>query len=159
MQLGFINASSDLTDFFLDPEIGTLELESRRKTAVFSTEAIRRAGQETGIEMDSDFAKQQAARLSALGYSEAQITQAAGTGYENIAEQLRPTEKLSGIYERNLTEGAAKASQIQTELEAEQFLGMASRRRKKLAEQEISAFRGQSGLTGTTLRGTTLGIL
>lgn len=158
MQLGYITEPSQLTDFFLDPEIGTLTLESRRKTAAFSTEAVRRVSQETGITLDTEFATQQAARLASLGYSEAQITQAAGTGYENIAEQLRPTEKLSGIYESPVGE-AAGVKKIQTELEAEQFLGMASQRRKKLAEQETRAFQGQAGVTTGAFRTSTLGAI
>lgn len=154
--MGYIKDKSQLTDFFMDPEIGAMALEERRKSASFATEAIRRAGEATGINLNTEFARQQAARLTALGYSEAQIEQAAATGYENIAEQLRPTEKLSGIYETGMG-AAAGAKQVQTELEAEQFLGMASQRRKRLAEQEVQAFRGQSGLTTTSLRGSSIG--
>lgn len=159
MELKYIDAPSDLTSFFLDPNIGTKALEDRRTSGVFATEAIRRAGEATGIKLDTEFAKQQAAKLTGLGYTEAQITQIAGQGYENIAEQLRPTEKLSGIYERELAGGAADATKVQQELQAEQFLGTASQRRKKLAEQEIQAFRGQSGLSTTALRTSGMGLL
>lgn len=159
MELKYISAPSDLTAFFLDPSIGTKALEDRRTSGVFATEAIRRSSEATGISLDTEFAKQQAAKLTGLGYTEAQITQLAGQGYENIAEQLRPTEKLSGIYERDLTGGAADAKKIQQELQAEQFLGTASQRRKKLAEQEVQAFRGQSGLSTTALRSGTIGLL
>lgn len=159
MELKYISAPSDLTAFFLDPSIGTKALEDRRTSGVFATEAIRRSSEATGISLDTEFAKQQAAKLTGLGYTEAQITQLAGQGYENIAEQLRPTEKLSGIYERNLTGGAADAAKIQQELQAEQFLGTASQRRKKLAEQEVQAFRGQSGLSTTALRTGVTGLL
>lgn len=158
-ELGYIDDASDLTSFFLDPNVGTKALEDRRTAGAFATEAVRRASESTGIKLDTEFARQQAARLTNLGYSEAQITQLAGQGFENIAEQLRPTEKLSGIYERNLTGGAADAEMIQKELQAEQFLGTASQRRKKLAEQETQAFRGQSGLSTTALRSGTIGIL
>lgn len=156
--LGFITDDSQLTDFFMDPNIGAEAMETRRKTASFATEAVRRANEISGIRLNTAFAAQQAARLQAAGYSEAQIEQAAATGYENIAEQLRPTEKLSGIYESGLGT-AATAQQIQSELESEQFLGMASQRRKRVAEQEVAAFRGQSGLTATSLRGSTLGAI
>lgn len=159
MELKYISAPSDLTAFFLDPSIGTKALEDRRTSGVFATEAIRRSSEATGISLDTEFAKQQAAKLTGLGYTEAQITQLAGQGYENIAEQLRPTEKLSGIYERDLTGGAADAKKIQQELQAEQFLGTASQRRKKLAEQEVQAFRGQSGLSTTALRTGVTGLL
>ncbi len=158
-ELGYIDDASDLTSFFLDPNVGTKALEDRRTAGAFATEAVRRASEATGIKLDTEFARQQAARLTNLGYSEAQITQLAGQGFENIAEQLRPTEKLSGIYERNLTGGAADAQKIQQELQSEQFLGTASQRRKKLAEQETQAFRGQSGLSTTALRSGTMGIL
>lgn len=158
-ELGYISDASDLTSFFLDPSVGTKALEDRRTAGAFATEAVRRASEATGIKLDTEFARQQAARLTNLGYSEAQITQLAGQGFENIAEQLRPTEKLSGIYERNLTGGAADAQKVQQELQAEQFLGTASQRRKKLAEQETQAFRGQSGLSTTALRSGTIGIL
>lgn len=159
MELKYIDAASDLTAFFLDPNVGTKALEDRRTSGAFATEAIRRASESTGIKLDTEFAKQQAAKLTGLGYTEAQITQLAGQGYENIAEQLRPTEKLSGIYERDLTGGAADAAKIQQELQAEQFLGTASQRRKKLAEQEIQSFRGQSGLSTTALRTGVTGLL
>jgi hypothetical protein len=159
MELKYIDAPSDLTSFFLDPNIGTKALEDRRTSGAFATEAIRRAGEATGIKLDTEFAKQQAAKLTGLGYTEAQITQLAGQGYENIAEQLKPTEKLSGIYERELAGGAADAAKVQQELQAEQFLGTASQRRKKLAEQEIQAFRGQSGLSTTALRTSGMGLL
>ena len=158
-ELKYIGDASELTSFFLDPNIGTKALEDRRTAGAFATEAIRRSSEESGIKLDAEFAKQQAARLTGLGYTEAQITQLAGQGYENIAEQLRPTEKLSGIYERNLAAGPAKIDKIQKELESEQFLGMASQRRKRLSEQEIQAFRGQSGLSTTALRTSGTGLL
>jgi hypothetical protein len=159
MELKYIDASSDLTAFYLDPNVGTKALEDRRTAGAFATEAVRRASETTGIKLDTEFARQQAARLTQLGYSEAQITQLAGEGYENISEQLRPTEKLSGIYERNLTGGAVDAAKVQQELQSEQFLGTASERRKRLKEQEIQAFRGQSGIGTTALRSTAIGIL
>lgn len=156
--LKYIGDASELTSFFLDPNIGTKALEDRRTSGAFAAEAVRRAGETTGIKLDTEFAKQQAARLTQLGYTEAQITQLAGQGYENIAEQLKPTEKLSGIYESR-TGTAANAAQVQQELQAEQFLGTASQRRKRLAEQEIQAFRGQSGISTTALRSQTMGLL
>jgi hypothetical protein len=140
--LNYISEDSQLTDFFLDPEIGTLELENRRKTAAFATEAVRRA--DSGIKLDTASAQQLSARFTALGYSEAQIANLSGEKYSNIADQLQPTTALSGIYEKA---GAADAPTIQKELESEQFLGMASARRKKLAEQNIKAFSGASGLS------------
>ena len=140
--LNYITEDSQLTDFFLDPEIGTIELENRRKTAAFATEAVRRAG--SGITLDTTSAQQLSARFTALGYSEAQIANLSGEKYANIADQLQGTTALSGIYEKG---AAADAPTIQKELESEQFLGMASARRKKLAEQNIKAFSGASGIS------------
>ena len=143
--MGYISSGGDLTSFFLDPSIGTIELESRRKTAAFATEAVRRSN--AGITLDTASAQATAARLTALGYSEAQVTSLAGEGYENIAQQLNPVTALSGIYEKTGESASALAPVIQKELESEQFLGMASQRRKKLSEQNIKAFQGQSGMS------------
>ena len=149
--LGYITGGADLTSFFLAPEIGTLELESRRKTAAFAVEAVRRSN--AGITLDATSAQANAARLSALGYTEAQVSNLAGQGYENIADQLNPVTALSGMYEKTGESASALAPVIQKELEAEQFLGMASQRRKKLAEQNIKAFQGQSGISRYGLMG------
>lgn len=143
--MGYITGGADLTSFFLDPGIGTIELESRRKTAAFATEAVRRSN--AGIKLDTASAQATAARLTALGYSEAQVSNLAGEGYENIAQQLNPVTALSGMYEKTGESASALAPVIQKELESEQFLGMASQRRKKLAEQNIKAFQGQSGMS------------
>jgi hypothetical protein len=151
--LGYISGGADLTSFFLAPEIGTVELESRRKTAAFAVEAVRRSN--AGIKLDTATAQANAARLSALGYSEAQVTNLAGQGYENIAEQLNPVTALSGIYEKTGEDAGVLAPVIQKELEAEQFLGMASQRRKKLSEQNIRAFQGASGMSRYGLMGST----
>ena len=149
--LGYISGGADLTSFFLAPEIGTMELESRRKTAAFAVEAVRRSN--AGIKLDAASAQANAARLSALGYTEAQVTNLAGQGYENIADQLNPVTALSGMYEKTGEDASALAPVIQKELEAEQFLGMASQRRKKLAEQNIKAFQGQAGISRYGLMG------
>ena len=150
--LNYISSGADLTSFFLDPSIGTVELESRRKSAAFAVEAVRRSN--AGITLDVASAQANAARLSALGYTEAQVTNLAGQGYENIADQLNPTTALSGIYEKTGEKADVLAPVIQKELEAEQFLGMASQRRKKLAEQNTRAFQGQAGISRYGLMGT-----
>ena len=149
--LNYIAGGADLTSFFLEPGIGTMELESRRKTAAFATEAVRRSA--SGITLDAASAQATAARLSALGYTEAQVTSLAGEGYSNIADQLNPVTALSGMYEKTGETSGVLAPIIQKELESEQFLGMASQRRKKLAEQNIKAFQGQSGISRYGLMG------
>jgi hypothetical protein len=154
MQLGYINAPTDLTDFFLNPDIGKEALEQNRSTAAFSAEAIRRAQQ--GITFDATRFKQITAGLIGRGLSEEEISVTAATGFEKIGEQLRPTTKLAQIYERIPQQDAID---IQKELEAEQFLGTASQRRKRLAEQETRAFEAAAGTTTSSLRRTTRGII
>ena len=63
-------------------------------------------------------------------------------GYAVIGEQLQPLTSLSGIYERT---DAQTQQQIQSQLEQEQFMGMASERRKRLTEQNIRAFEAAPG--------------
>jgi hypothetical protein len=146
-QLKYISDSTDLTDFFLDPKIGQETLEQKRATAAFSTEAIRRAGQ--GITFDATRFEKAATGLLGLGLNEAQIGASAAQGFENIAQNLKPTAKLASIYERM---PASDITEIQKELEAEEFLGTASERRKRLREREIAEYSGQAG----TARGVSL---
>ena len=152
--LGYIKTPTDLTDFFLNPDIGKEVLEQNRSTAAFSAEAIRRTQQ--GVQFDAERFKKLTASLMGLGLSEEKIAATAAEGFENIGEQLRPTQKLAGIYERM---PASDVNQIQQELEAEQFLGTASQRRKRLAEQEVRAFQRSSGTTTSSLKGRTAGII
>lgn len=146
-KLGFISSSTDLTDFFLDPKVGQETLEQRRATAAFSTEAVRRAGK--GITFDATRFEQATAGLLGLGLNEAQIGVQAAQGFENIAQRLMPTAKLASIYERMPT---GQITEVQKELEAEEFLGTASERRKRLEQREIAEFSGESG----TARGISL---
>ena len=154
MGLGYIKTPTDLTDFFLNPDIGKEALEQNRSTAAFSAEAIRRAQQ--GVTFDAERFKKITASLMGLGLSEEKIAATAAEGFENIGEQLRPTQKLAGIYEKM---PASDVNQIQQELEAEQFLGTASQRRKRLAEQEVRAFQRSAGTTTSSLKGRTAGII
>ncbi len=147
-RLGFLSSSTDLTDFFLDPKVGQETLEQNRATAAFSAEAIRRAGQ--GITFDAARFGRTAAGLVGLGLNEAQIGVQASEGFENIAQQLAPTVKLEEIYNRNLP---SSIGAIQQELEAQEFQGLASERRKRLREREAAEFSGQAG----TARGISLG--
>lgn len=158
VQLGYIKSPTDLTDFFLNPDIGKEALEQNRATAAFSTEAIRRAQQ--GVKFDAARFTKIAAGLVGQGLSEAQIGATAATGFETIGEQLAPLEKLTGIYERPLTpDSYISANQIQQELEAEQFLGTASQRRKRLKEQEEMAFQRRSGAIGASFKSATAGAI
>jgi len=146
-QLKYINNSEDLTDFFLDPKIGEAQLEINRKTASFATEALRRS--DKGISFNADALARNAATLISQGRSEAQIADIANQGYETIGQVLQPEVGLSNIFEGA---NAANAQTIQTELEAEQFLGLESARRKKLKELGTNIFNQSTGMsTGRTV--------
>jgi len=67
--------------------------------------------------------------------------EAAQVGYERIATELPTMEKLSSIY------GSTLEAYTQKEAEQEQFVGLASAKRKKqqLVAREAAQFQGQSG--------------
>ena len=153
---GFIASAADLADFYLDPKIGKEQLELNRQTGVFTAEALRRtkSGISTSAAQLSGF-KQLTATLASKGYSEAQIAQFAGTGFENIAQDLQPTTQLAQIYEKaggTVESNAALTENIQSSLLQEEFMGTASQRRKRLSEQNVRAFQGQAGTTSGSLR-------
>lgn len=155
IKLGYITDKSQLTDFFLDPKIGTNEMKSRQKNAAFVTEAVRRVTPESQLQVDLDFAKQQAARYASQGYTEAQIATLASTGYENIAQGLPTGTKLAGIYDKEYVQASLKATPtetatamatgIQSELQQEEFMNITSSRLRALKERERRAFEGASG--------------
>lgn len=147
--LGYINTAQDLTDFYMDSTIGTEKMQQNINTAALAIEAVKRSNAATGIKLDTEAIKKYGAELTAKGMSESQISALASQGYQNIAASLAPTTKLSGIYEGG---SAANTSTIQSELEQEQFRGIESQRRRKLAEQEVMAFQGRSGTTAQSLR-------
>ena len=74
----------------------------------------------------------------------------ARAGYSRIAEQQAVLNKLGGIYQQDVTD-------IQSELEAEQFQGLASQRRKKLEQTEQATFAGRSGTSQVSLSQGTAG--
>lgn len=152
--LGYIKSPTDLTDFFLNPDIGKEKLEQNRSIAAFSAEAIRRAQQ--GIKFDATRFREITAGLIGRGLSEEEIGVTAARGFENIGEQLAPTTKLAQMYERM---PATEAIDIQKELEAEQFLGTASQRRKRVKELEESAFQRAPGTTTSSLKTSRAGII
>lgn len=114
------------------------QLQRKLAAAEISSEAAR-AGLTTGVE--------RAQELQAMGVSRG----IARTGYSKIAEQKTGLERLSSIYQQDVTG-------LQTELEAEQFQGLASQRRKKLTEQEKSSFSGKAGTSQSSLSGGTKGM-
>jgi hypothetical protein len=146
IKLGYIANSAGLQDFYMDSKIGKEQLDLNRNTGAFVAEAIRRAGSGVNVEnLQLANYKKLAADLTAKGLSEEKIAQLASTGFQNIAETLNPLTTLSGIYQG--TPGtAATQSTIEGELQQEEFMNMASARRKLLTEQNKKAFEGQAGL-------------
>jgi hypothetical protein len=153
---GYIGSAADLKDFFLDPKVGQEQLELNKQTGVFTAEALRRA--KSGVLTDSAQLakfKQLTATLAAKGYSEGQIANYAAEGFQNIAQDINPLTSLTQIYEKaggTVASNAALASNIQSDLLAQEFQGMASERRKRLSEQNIRAFQGSAGTGSTSLK-------
>lgn len=153
--IGAISAEQDLTDFYFDPNVGAEVMKQNINAAAFTTEAIRRANMLAPLDVTRT--KQISAGLTAQNLTEGQVSALASQGYETIAGTLEPLTKYSGIYEGA---GAKPAKSIQEELEEEQFRGLESERRKRLTEQNVRAFQGQSGLTSQSLSmGSTSGII
>lgn len=152
--LGYISGAQNLTDFYLDKTIGTEQMKQRVNTAAVAIEAVRRANAATGIAVDTENIKKYGAELTAKGLSENEIAALASKGYENIAETLAPTTKLAQIYDKGT---ARTTSAVQAELEKEQFQGIESQLKKRVAAQEIGAFSGRSGLTSGSLKKSTYG--
>lgn len=146
--LGYITTAQDLTDFYLDPNIGTEKMKQNVNTTAMAIEAIRRSNAATGIKVNTEDIKKYGAELTAKGLGENEIAALASKGYTTIGQALNPTVKLSGIYEGK---NATTAQAAQTALEEEQFRGVDYERRKRLAEQEQMAFAGRSGITSQSL--------
>ena len=118
------------------PQDMASQLKRRLTAAEISSEASR-AGLTTSVE--------RAEQLQAMGVSRT----LARTGYSKISE-LQPTvSKLQSIY------GGEQVTQA--ELEAEQFQGLASQRRKKLEQTEQATFAGRSGTSQVSLSQGTAG--
>ena len=147
-KLNFISGNADLTDFFMDSKIGVEKMQQNFNTVAFAQEAIRRANDASQIQFDKTTAEKYGAQLTLQGMNEAEVSALASQGYQNIAQALAPETKYSGIFER---ENAVSAGTIQAELEAEQFKGLESERRRRLAEMNIRSFQGQSGITTQSL--------
>jgi hypothetical protein len=148
-QLGYIGTSADLTDFYLDPNVGMEKMQQNFNTAALSFEAVRRAN--TGITFNKANFEKLGAGLTALGYNEAQTQYKASEAYNVIGQELRPTVSVSNIYEGA---NAGTAGTIQSELEQQEFNRIESLRIKKLKELETRAFQAESGqYTGKTVSG------
>jgi hypothetical protein len=148
-KLGYITDTQDVADFLLDSKIGQQQFEINRNTAAFAQQALKRAG--SGISFDAARMKQLAATAGVTQGTAAEAEKAGAVGYETIGLQLNPLTKIESIYGKptdatgkNLTDVQVR-SQLQTELEAEQFQGTASERRKRRIEEEQLAYQRKSG--------------
>lgn len=83
-------------------------------------------------------------------YSQGVTRDIARKGYQQLAQQLPATTAAA--------ERAGISTQdLQTELEKENLLGMASQRRKKIQTAEQNLFQGQSGTASISLRQSSVG--
>jgi hypothetical protein len=142
--MGFINSSQDLKDFYADPTIGQQELNKRRTSVAFAKQAIKRA--DSGIA----FNKTRIEQLAAGFGNEAQAEAAAAQGYETIGQQLNPLTFYEGIYGNTGKSDVALRSELQTQLEEEQFRGTASELRKRRKQQAELAFQAKPGTIGAS---------
>jgi UV DNA damage repair endonuclease len=106
-------------------------LKNKLAAAEISSEASR-----AGLGLDAA----RALELQAMGVSRT----LARAGYSKISEQQQRLGMLGSIYETDVTD-------LQTELEAEQFQGLASQRRKRLTSQEGATFSGRAGTSQVSL--------
>ena len=152
VKLGYIKDATGLTDFYMDPKIGQEVMQQNLNTAAFATEAVRRG--QSGINLDTAYAKQMGANLTAKGLSESQVTAVAAQGYETIGKQLDPFVKLQQIYGLSVGTGAQAESQLRAEfqkqLEAEQFGGVSSELLRIRTEQEELEFKRKPGTIGAS---------
>ena len=150
IKLGNIKDATGLTDFYLDPKIGQEVMQQNVNTAAFAAEAVRRS--QSGINLDTAYARNMGATLTAKGLNEAQVSSVAAQGYEVIGKQLDPFVKLQQMYGQNVGTGAQAESQLRAEfqkqLEAEQFAGVSSELLRTRTEQEEMAFKRKPGTIG-----------
>jgi hypothetical protein len=143
--LGGNITDADFAKALLTGAEGANELKRKISTAEITAEARIRSKrlEESGFLPGLSVAN--AEQLQRLGVTREQ----ARAGFEQIALTQPRLTQLSEIY----TGETPEATELQTELEAEQFQGLQSQRRRRLAEQEQTAFMGQSG----TAAGVSLG--
>jgi hypothetical protein len=147
-KMGYISGNQDLTDFFMDPNVGTEKMKQNVNTAAIALEAVRRSNADTGLVVNAEDIKKYGASLTAQGLNQSQVAGVASKGYATVAASLQPMTKLSDIY--NQPAGLTKTD-IQKQLEQQEFQGIESSLQKRLTEQEIMAFNAKSGLTSQSL--------
>ena len=128
---------TEILGFVLDPSVGEEELAKRQTAAALGASAAR---------SNVSVSRQRAEELASLGITET----AANVGYGQVSKNLEVSQKLASIYNEDITG-------LQTQLEQEQFLGLASQKRKKLMEQEQASFSGKAGIANVSLVQNTAG--
>jgi hypothetical protein len=134
MRQMFNVSDSDLAGALLMGSDGTQLLKRKIDEAEISAEATIRGLKST---MGSE-------ELARLGVTRAD----ASRGFEAVKQASGTLDKLSGIYGTDNTN-------LQNELEKEQFTGLLSKRRKSLSSKELQTFSGKAGtLTGQGIKST-----
>ena len=128
---------TEILGFVLDPSVGEEELAKRQTATALGASAAR---------SNVSVSRQRAEELASLGITET----AANVGYGQVSKNLEVSQKLASIYNQDITG-------LQTQLEQEQFLGLASQKRKKLMEQEQASFSGKAGIANVSLVQNTAG--
>ena len=126
--------NTDLVAYALDPDTQFQKIE-RQVAAAEVGAAAGLQGIQTGVAV--------AEQLAAQGISQAE----ARKGYATIADILPDATRLSGIYSGTL-EGYGLA---EAEQEVFNQLASAQRKRERLAQREVAAFTGSSGMGRTSL--------
>lgn len=135
--LGGDVTDADFVKALLTGDKGAAQLKRKIATAEIAAEArirseqLKERGYKPGLTVDT------AEDLQRLGVTREQ----ARAGFEQIALTQPRLTQLSEMY----TGETPEATGLQRELEAEQFQGLQSQRRRRFAEQETTAFMGQSG--------------
>jgi hypothetical protein len=132
----------DLVGYFLNPKESLPKLKEKVSAAEVASAASNQ-GLSSGVLSSEE--------LSKYGVD----LETARKGYATIADILPTASKLGEIYKEegiNYNQGIA---------EQETFKGLASaqRKRQRLAEKEIGAFGGRSGLTSASLGKTLSGLI
>ena len=142
LKIGSGLKDSDLAQALLSGKEGAQILKQKIAGAEVGTEAVARK-----------LSPIRAQEIANLGVTREQ----ARAGFETIAQTQPTFEKLSDIYNRGMAPQtpearATRTNEFQEELEKEQFQGLRSENRARLAQQEQAAFMGQSGTQGIGLR-------
>jgi hypothetical protein len=157
VQMGYIKDSQGLIDFYADSTIGQKQFEINKNTAAFAQQALKRA--DAGITFDAENLKKLAAGFGVSNMDTTTVEKLSAGAYQSIATNLKPGAKLDSIYNKGNLTDIQRQALIQKELEAEQFMGTESKRRKMLTDLESNSFQGTSGNLMSSNRSSAAGII